>query len=565
MKIKAQFSVLGIVTILVIALAVAINYFTLTRLIGEAEQAETASILLRQHMDGDMMHDAIRADVLKATLGLKSGNRKMIEEADREAADHGARFLDNLRKNLALDLPADLHALLRDEEPALRAYNEQAAAFISTALSDAQRNGAGGASRTDALLPAFEAAFGVLEKAQADISDRINAFSSKLRDRQVGAASSAKTYALLLAVATILITSCIPIFAERILFAPLSHLMDAMRKLAEGSVGIDIPFTGRGDEIGQMAAALTVFQGNAREKVRLERIREEEKRAEGASRREAMLELADGFERRIGELVKTMVVAAAKLRGTAETMSGVSRRAADRAGSVASASEQTARNSSKVAAATEQLSSSFSDINERMARSTAIIHETVSQAKDTSARVNGLDEVARRIGEVVKLIGDVAAQTNLLALNATIEAARAGDAGKGFAVVAAEVKTLANQTAKATEEVETQIRAIQSAVRASTVAMDGVSESIIGVSEISTAIAGAVEEQVAATVGIAGNIAEASRGSSEIQANISEVLQAAREAGSAADQVLAAAADLNRNGDALAAELNGFLREIRAS
>ena len=561
MKIKVQFTIFSTIAIMVIAMGAAINYFTLRHLIVQAEQAQTASILLRQHLDGDMMHDAIRADVLKATLGLKSGDAKMIEEARREASVHGARFLDNLRKNLALDLPADIHALFRQEEPALKAYTEQAAAVIDVAMSDARNGG----NRTDGLLPAFEAAFGVLEEAQAGISDKINAFSSKLRDRQVGAASAAETYALTLAVLTVLITSCIPAFAGRTLFAPQARLMEAMRELAAGAVEIDVPFAGRTDEIGHMASALTVFQRNAKEKIRLEHEREEEKKAEEVMRREATLDLADGFERRIGELVRTMVVAATELRTTAESMSTVSRHATDRAGSVAAASEQTARNSNMVAAATEKLSASFSEINERMANSTAIIEETVAQAKDTSATVKGLDDVARKIGEVVKLICDVAAQTNLLALNATIEAARAGSAGKGFAVVAAEVKALANQTAKATEEVEKQIRAIQLAVRSSTIAMDGVSESIVGVSDISTAIAGAVQEQVAATVGIANNIAEASRGSSEIRSNISGVLEAAQEAGNAASQVLAAAGALSRNGEALTAELNEFLREIRAA
>ncbi len=561
MTIKARFTALSTLAILIIAMAAGINYLTLTRQIELAEQAQTASVLLRQHLDGDMMHDAIRADVLKATLGLRSGDGGMIEQARGEASDHGARFLSNLRKNLTLDLPPDIHDLFRNEEPALRAYNEQAASVIDAAMSDARN----GTNRTAGLLPAFEAAFGVLEGAQAGISDKIDTFSSKLRDRQVGAASSAKIYALALAAFTVLITSCIPIFAGRSLFGPQARLMDAMRSLADGAVEIEVPFTGRTDEIGGMASALAVFQRNAREKIRLERAHEDEKKAEEIMRRKAMLDLADGFERRIGDLVKTTVAAATELRATAESMSLASRDATERASSVASASEQTARNSNAVADATEKLSLSLQGINARMAESGAIIRETVARAEDASATVNGLDHIARKIGEVVKLIGAVAEQTNLLALNATIEAARAGEAGKGFAVVAAEVKALANQTASATGDVEKQIHAIQSAVRASTQAMGGVSGSIAGVSGISAAIADAVEEQVAATVGIAGTIAEASRGSSEIQINISGVLRTAEEARIAAGQVLAAAGDLNRSGDALMRELDEFLREIRTA
>ena len=339
MTIKAQFTIFSIFQILVIAAAAAINFFTLTHLIGQAEQAQTASILLRRHLDGDMMHDAIRADVLQATLGLKSGNSKMIEEAGKEAAIHGERFLGNLRGNLSLDIPSDIHDLLRAEEPALRSYSEQAAALIAAAASDAKS----GANRAAELLPAFEASFGTLETAQSGLSDRIEAFSSALRDRQIGAASSAESYALTLAVVTVLITSCLPVFAARFLFRPQVRLMDAMRDLAEGAVDFDVPFTGRRDEIGAMASALAVFQRNAVEKKDLERASEAAKKAEELARRDAMLGLADGFEQRIGKLVKTVAAAAADLRTTAETMSRVSRDTTERASSVVCPAERAKR------------------------------------------------------------------------------------------------------------------------------------------------------------------------------------------------------------------------------
>ena len=371
------------------------------------------------------------------------------------------------------------------------------------------------------------------------------------------------TLALTLAAITVVIAGFVPIFAQRALFAPQAELIAAMQALAQGSESIHVPFTDRHDEIGEMAATLLVFQKNAGEKKRLEVQREEEKRADELSRRKATLDLADMFERRVGELVKGVVEAADRLKATASSMSTSTRQAAERAEAVASTADQTAHNTNAVAAATEELSQSFGGINSRTSSSTAIASEAVSQTIETAAKMKQLDDAARKIGDVVKLIGDVAEQTNLLALNATIEAARAGEAGKGFAVVASEVKALAAQTTKATTEVENQIREIQTAVRESSHAIEAVISTIHKVNEISGDIAAAVAEQSSATTEIASNVSTVSRGSSDIQGNISEILQAAREAGDAAELVLLAATELSRSGETLSGQVDSFLREIR--
>ncbi len=560
LSIKTKFTIVSVAAIVVIAFAALYNYFTLQDMIAQAARTATASTLLRQHLDGDMMHDAIRADVLTATLGVRTKDAVSIAGSKADATEHGARFLDNLKKNLALDLPADIHALFVAEEPTLKAYNDQAAKYITAAVEDAKN----GTNRTEALYPDFEDAFEELEETQGELSDKIEAYSGRLKDLQVAAASAATTYALVLALVTIAITAAIPIFARFALFTPQAALMEAMNDLARGSRSVSIPYADRSDEVGAMATALLVFQRNAEEKIRLEEEQTIQAKRNEEDRRKGLLDLADSFERRVGELVKGVAAAATQLQATAQTMSSTSQGATTQAGAVAHASEQTAQNSSTVASATEELSASFAEINRRMIDSSGLIAQAVSQTVDASSKVKRLDDAARKIGEVVKLIGSVAEQTNLLALNATIEAARAGEAGKGFAVVASEVKTLATQTAKATSEVEVQIKAIQAAVMESTTAMDAVNASIGKVSDISSAITSSVAQQAEATVSIAQNISESSRGVSEIQANISGVLRATEAAGAAATQVLAAAGELSRSGESLSTQVDAFVREVRA-
>lgn len=560
LSIQTKFSIIAAIAI-AIAIGGGVEHFlTLRSSINHAERSQVAGTLMRQHLDGDMMHDAIRADVLKATLGLTLKNREMITEAKADAIQHGDRFLANLAKNLELPLPQNIKSLFLREQPALKAYNRSAAEYIDVALVDVTN----GTSRTKELLPGFEDAFGVLEEAQSELSDQVEAYADTLKNEQVSSASRARAIGIATSLLTILTTISIPIFSRIFLFRPQAELLDAMQALAEGHRGVEIPSTGRTDEVGQMAASLRVFQRNAEEKTRLEAEQQEAKLAQESSRRAGVLEIADRFERQIGELVRNVVSASAQLKSTAEAMSATSSQAADQASQVTSASEITTQNISTVAAATEELSQSFLGINQRAEDSIRIVNEAVSKTTDTAAKVKQMESAARKIGEVVKLIGDVAEQTNLLALNATIEAARAGDAGKGFAVVAAEVKALATQTAKATGEVETHVRVVENAVRESMEAMEAVRSTIEKVNAISTDIASGVREQSSATAEIAQSVLAGSHGSSEIQLNIGGVLQSTQKTGAAANEVLSAANELNASGHALQQQVTVFLNEIRA-
>jgi methyl-accepting chemotaxis protein len=278
----------------------------------------------------------------------------------------------------------------------------------------------------------------------------------------------------------------------------------------------------------------------------------------------AQVKLADDFETNVKAVVESVSASAAEMQGTANSMSSTAEETSRQAVAVAAASEQASANVQTVASSAEELSSSIEEISRQVMQSSKIAEDAVDEAKKADEKVQGLAEAAQKIGDVVNLINNIASQTNLLALNATIEAARAGEAGKGFAVVASEVKSLATQTAKATEEIGDQIGAIQTATSDAVTAIKGISATITQISEISTAIAGAVEEQGAATREIAGSVQQAAAGTQEVSSNISGVTQAATETGSGAVQVLEAASQLSTQSEDLRRQVDAFLIAVRA-
>jgi methyl-accepting chemotaxis protein len=346
---------------------------------------------------------------------------------------------------------------------------------------------------------------------------------------------------------------------------PLRTLAGAMRKLATGDMSVTIPGTGRGDEVGEMAGAVQIFKDNAIEVARLTTEQEAAKARAAAERDEAMRALADRFERSVSTVVDTLGTAARDLNIDARSMTAAADSTNQQTQNAVSAVEQTATNVHSVAAAAEELSASIREISRQVSQSTTIAGQAVSQAEKTSRSVSGLAVAAQRIGEIVQIIESIASQTNLLALNATIEAARAGDAGKGFAVVAAEVKTLANQTAQATQEIQAQVSQIQSAT-SETVTEIGAIGTVIGqINEITTTIAAAIEQQGAATGEISRNVQQAASGTEEASKAVTTVSAVAAETGSSAAHVLNAAANLASQSDKLKLEVESFVQSVRSA
>jgi len=345
---------------------------------------------------------------------------------------------------------------------------------------------------------------------------------------------------------------------------PVGQLTESMAKLARGLWETVVPATERHDEIGQMARSVEVFKKNGIENVRLQAEQAKEQEARLA-RAERMNRIVGNFNVVVSEIAQTLSLASTELQATAQSMSMTAEETSSQATAVAAASEQASANVQAVAAAGEELSAAIAEISRQVAVSTGAAARAVEEAENANTQVNGLVAAAQQIGEVLSLISEIAGQTNLLALNATIESARAGEAGRGFAVVAAEVKSLAEQTGRATEEISSKISEIQSVSVRSAEAIQRIAKVIAEVNDVSNAIASAVHEQGAATQEISRNVMEAAAGTRDVSANITGVTEAAHSTGAASAQTLSAASELSRQSETLRRHVDSFVDEVRAA
>ncbi len=351
----------------------------------------------------------------------------------------------------------------------------------------------------------------------------------------------------------------------RSIVKPITGMTAAMRKLAGGDTRTEIPARERGDEVGAMAQSVQIFKDNMVEAERLRGEQDALKLKAEAEKKNFLTKMADEFETGVRSSLDTLGQSATGMRSMSQSMSATAEEASRQATTVAAAASQATSNVQTVAVATEELSSSVSEIGRQVTQSTQIAAKAVEEANRTNQTVQGLSAAAQKIGDVVKLISDIASQTNLLALNATIEAARAGEAGRGFAVVANEVKSLASQTAKATEEISAQVAAMQGATGEAVQAIASIGDTIASINEIATTIASAVEQQGAATLEIARNVQQAAQGTGQVSHNIVGVNQAAGQTGTAASQVLLSAEELSKQSATLRADVDHFLANIRAA
>lgn len=412
---------------------------------------------------------------------------------------------------------------------------------------------------------------GTLDRIGPEVAGDLEEMKLAIKDEQdvlgpdaSASMKSAVRNTLLISAVSILIGSIFAWLIGTGISRPIQRITQAMTTLADGDKNIDVPGQDHKDEIGDMAAAVQVFKANMIENEELA-AREQEAakvREERAGRIEKMTQ---EFDAGISELLGGLSSSATQMQSTAGSMSKIADETNNRATAVASAAHQASANVQTVATAAEELSSSIAEIGRQVAHSSDTSKRAVDQVNATNEQVKGLARTAQQIGEVINLISDIAEQTNLLALNATIEAARAGEAGKGFAVVASEVKNLATQTAKATEEISQKIGGVQTETDAAANSMDAIGRTINELNEVATAIAAAVDEQGAATGEIARNVEEASSGTQEVTVNITEVTKAAGETGASATQVTDVAGELNNKADQLRAQVEKFLAAVKTA
>jgi methyl-accepting chemotaxis protein len=412
------------------------------------------------------------------------------------------------------------------------------------------------------ITPVIVDAVGQMDKTKESIGKAFDKTNTETRDL----ISTTITMQELVAGLAVLLGLAIAFLIARGIIRPLAGLTAGMKELASGNFGVILPGLDRKDEVGDMAQAVETFKVKAEDKAREEaetKIKQDEVLAR--QRKAEMARMADDFESAVGQIVATVSSASTQLEASAGTLTATAERAQELTGVVASASEEASANVQSVASATEELTSSVNEISRQVQESARMASEAVGQARGTTERVSELSKAASRIGDVVELINTIAGQTNLLALNATIEAARAGEAGRGFAVVASEVKALAEQTAKATGEIGQQINGIQAATEDSVNAIKEISGTIERLSEISSTIAAAVEEQGAATQEISRNVQQAAQGTQQVSSNVADVQRGATETGSASSQVLSAAQTLSADSGRLRLEVGRFLDSVRAA
>jgi len=371
--------------------------------------------------------------------------------------------------------------------------------------------------------------------------------------------------ALGLGLAGIVVGSVVAIQLVLSIVPPLHRTIEVTQSLSKGDLSTEIPYGLRPDEIGDLARALEVFRNTARQKEALERDRLAEKQRAEEERRAALTQVAHSFEQQVGAVVQSVVQSVSTLRGSAQSMADTAKSTSTQVGTVAKAAQAASTNVQEVAGAAEQLASEINRIAEAVKRAQSVTERADLAARDTTEMIHRLAESVTGIGEIVALINDIASQTNLLALNATIEAARAGEAGKGFAVVANEVKHLANQTGRATEDITKRILAIQSGTAEAVSAMSNIAETIVEMTGISSSVREAVESQDHATGAIVRNIEHAATGTLQVADNIHAVDDAARSTGDTAASISAAAEVLAQQSGHLQQEVNSFLTQVRSA
>ena len=401
-----------------------------------------------------------------------------------------------------------------------------------------------------------------IDSTGKELLESYESFSAERMDAMDGHIHSAIILALIIGIASIVLGAVLSLLISRSITTPIDQVKDGMEALAGGDLNVEVKGTERGDEMGALARTFQVFKDNAIQRRQMEE-REHADVAAREVRQRKIDEATKRFDATINTLLTKIKSAVEHLHTSSNTLSATAEQTQRQSAAVSAATEQATASVETVSAAGTELTASIHEIARQMQQSTGIAQAAAIEAQDANRKIGGLSDAVQKIGEVVSMITDIASQTNLLALNATIESARAGEAGKGFAVVANEVKHLAGQTSRATDEIAQQIAAVQNETQAAVDSIGGISQTITEISQLATTIAGAVEEQGAATAEISRSVEQASQGTREVASNISGVAQAAANTGRMAQGVYSAANELLAESTNLEHEVENFLREVR--
>jgi methyl-accepting chemotaxis protein len=533
----------------------AVGLFGMEKINDAIDTQVAVGSLLKQHMAADLGRAKLVNQVERAVRTGRMNRSQGPAAIEGVKVDAAAVSSDLMQQPPAM-LPADIGKEIVDTHAAMQTFIDQSKTLVELAYADNYT------ANTD--LVGYLTQSNDLTQRMAGVSDKLEAVTAATAEETAGL----KQTLMMAMIAVVLIAIgglvAFNLVVARSVSRPVALVTRIMGRMAGGERAIDIPSMKRGDEIGQMYAALSSFKEGLS---RADRLAEQEQ-AEAevrAKRGERMEAVCHGFDQAITGLLKGVEDVMGELRQSAQTMSEAARQTEAEAKAANTASQSAGSNVNSVAGATEELVASVGEIGRQTERSSEIAGRAAARAGETDKQIQGLADAAQKVGDVVKLITDIAEQTNLLALNATIEAARAGEAGKGFAVVASEVKNLANQTAHATEEIAQQVATIQTETKTAVAAIQGISTIVGEINQIAAAIAAAIEQQGSATREIARNVEGASSGTQSVSTSIGHVSEAATQTGGAAKAMLNAVAKLAERSTQVQGKVSEFLREIRSA